>query len=200
MFSPAQIFNFVSADFFSHSLTVRLKARHHINLFKYLDMTQVVSFFFFPVLSSSGRERGRGYVWAINIPKDFCERQLGNKRPYTSSWLIGSFINITKWCFYHLAFLDPLNDETVCVCVCLQGVCMRCHFASSLCDSLKADSSVCHLQEGRLQQSTERERKRKLSERERARDIHREGDEGEFADGQRQKVRMWGDWERLWNY
>lgn len=57
MRSPPQIFNLVSADFFSHSLTVRLKARHHINLFKYLDIIQVV--FFFPFsLCQPEREAG----------------------------------------------------------------------------------------------------------------------------------------------
>ena len=57
MFSPPQIFNLVSADFFSHSLTVRLKAPHHINLFKYLDITQVVFSFLFS-LCQAKREAG----------------------------------------------------------------------------------------------------------------------------------------------
>lgn len=51
MFSPPQIFNLVSADFFSHSLTVRLKA---INLFKYLDIIQVVFFFPFSLCQEEG--------------------------------------------------------------------------------------------------------------------------------------------------
>lgn len=54
MFSPPQIFNLVSADFFSHSLTVRLKARHHINLFKYLDIIQVIFFFPFSLCQEEG--------------------------------------------------------------------------------------------------------------------------------------------------
>lgn len=76
MFSPPQIFNEVSADFFSHSLTARLKARHHINLFKYLDIIQLVSFFSFLLCQTA-----RGRWGPINIPRDSSEQQLGNKRP-----------------------------------------------------------------------------------------------------------------------
>ena len=119
-----------------------------------------------PVFPLSSRARGRGYVSAINIPTDFRARRLGNKRPCTSSWLIGSFIHVTEWYFCGSAFLDPLNDETACVCICVcvcmcacVCVCLRCHFASSLCDSLNAGSSVSHLQPGRWQRSREREGK-----------------------------------------
>lgn len=59
MFSSTQICSLVSADFFSYSLTVRLKARHQINLFKYLDITQAGSFFPFSLCQAEG---GRGYV------------------------------------------------------------------------------------------------------------------------------------------
>lgn len=186
MFSPPQIFNLVSADFFSHTLTARLKARHHINLFKYLDIIQVVFFYPFPPLS--GGERGGGYVSAINILTDFRERQLGNKRPYTSSWLIGSFIHITEWYFYGSAFFRSpwMMKRCTRVCVC---TCVRCHFAFSPCDSLKADSSVCHFHEG-LMTAVLRERK---WETERA--LETWGERENVLMASDKKVRMWGDCE-----
>ena len=67
-FSPPHIFNLVSADFFSHSLTVRLKARHHISLFKYLDIIQVVFFFLFS-LYQIGREGGMGIFQPLIFPQ-----------------------------------------------------------------------------------------------------------------------------------
>lgn len=62
--------------------------------------------------------------------------------------------HLTDWVVYPhdqvifllLGFLDPLNDETVRVL----AMCVRAlPFFSSLCESLKADSLVCHLQEAR---------------------------------------------------
>lgn len=142
----------------------------------------------FPVFPSSGGERGRGYISAINILTDFSERQLGNKRPYTSSWLIGSFIHITGWYFCWLAFLDPLNDETTCVCI---RVCVRA--ASSLFDSLKAQCPICKRADDSSPE-TEREEISMRRERESERHRQREGEMREKpADSQRQKVRMWGE-------
>lgn len=70
--------------------------------------------------------------------------------------------HLTDWVIYPhhqaifllLDFLDPLSDETVCVlATCVHVL----PFFSSLCESLKADSLVCHLREARRQQSMERE-------------------------------------------
>lgn len=60
-FSVLQKLNPVSADLPSHSLAPRLKAWHHINLFKYLDIIQDV--FFFHPLSVKLREK-QGVRWS----------------------------------------------------------------------------------------------------------------------------------------
>lgn len=65
--------------------------------------------------------------------------------------------------FLLLGFLDPINDETVCVLArCVRAL----PFFSSLCESLKADSLVCHLQEAWWQQSMEREEVKLVRENE----------------------------------
>lgn len=190
MFSPPQIFNLVSADFLSHLLTARLKARHHINLFKYLDIIQVVFFYPFPPLS--GGERGGGYVSAINILTDFRERQLGNKRPYTSSWLIGSFIHITEWYFYCSAFFRSPWMMKRCVCVFARVFAAILPSPGATLWRLTARCAI--FMRGWWQRSRERG-----SERQRERWRHRErGRMCWWPATKGENVRRL--WERLWNY
>lgn len=110
----------------------------------------------FPVFPLSGGGRRRGYISAINIPTDFSEQQLGNKRPYASK--------LTDWVVYPhhqvilLLLLASFRSPEWWNAMCSRLRVFAC--AAILCSPRlrlwRLTGQCCHLQEGRRQECRER--------------------------------------------